>query len=502
MLDFASLGLGGADDVRFVPDNTLLAEFVTMLKLWKASIAANTYDPYTCNVKMAARYECLDIASSTNAVNQLFGGSCKGASGDGYIGAYDVAKLLWIQFESPPYDSLSRTFSTVFTVYPRVGTAARCAYNGPLLSLPAPGGGSGGGSVGSGSFLGISDWNVIVNDEPCINGHDYVGRLALPPPLSPPPSYPPVMGRFLSEVAVPVNPLEMQVMVDNWMKTAQGAWVRYSVAGVQVVIELFVDGLRFDPARQVRLSNAPIPPRGECTIAQLGVIDKCEPTNPSAMEVRFARRSEYTNARSDMCAGVLPGYGSSIALISNALALRQDPPVRACPVDVLVWIPNGEFAKMPTLKSASYGIADWLVADSGVCLLRGSTSAQLSGEGQVLRSGTCLSIGYLVSGAPGAPGPPPPVVSAPPSPYAPSDPVPRPVPSSPRPLMPPSLPSFPPVPPSMPAPPSAPSEERVFPIVVFFVPALAILAGWMGSAAFSSSGSSSGARGSAFFVAP
>lgn len=207
------------------------------------------------------------------------------------------------------------------------------------------------GAVGSGGgdFRGIADWNVIVNDEPCINGYDYVGRLALPPPPpSSPPffAYPPVLGRLLAEVSV--DPFEMQVMVDNWMKTGQGAWVRYRVACVQVVFELFVDGLRFDPARQARLSNAPIPPRGECTAAQLDAIDWCEPTNPSVMEVRFARRSEYAKVRSsEICAGVLPGYGSSITLISNALALRQDPPIGACPVNVFVWILNGEFAHTP-----------------------------------------------------------------------------------------------------------------------------------------------------------
>ena len=285
----------------------------------------------------------------------------------------------------------------------------------------------------------MANWNVKVNDEPCISGYDYVSQLALP---SPPASPPPVLGRLLSESPPDQpDPREMQVMVDNWMKTGQGAWVRYSVAGVQVAIELFVGGLRYDPDRHVRLSNAPIPPRGECTPAQLELVDKCEPTDPSVMEVRFARRLEYANSASGTCAGVLAGFGSSIALISNALALHQDPPIDACPVNMFVWIPNGEFTDAPSVS----GTADWLVSESSACLLRGSTAAQLKGEGQVLHTGTCLSLGYIASM-------PPPFLAHPP---------PHPLHQS----------------------PSAPDALVPFPIVVFFVPALAILVGWLASIA-------------------
>ena len=446
MLDFASLGLFGATDIRFVPDNTLLAEFVTMQRLWKASATSNTYDPFTCSVNQDARYECLDIASATNPVDRFFGGSCRGEASDGYIGAYDIAKLLWVQFETPPYDSLTRTFSAIFTVYPRVGTAARCSYGGPLATLAivppsapmAPG--------APGGFNGLADWNVMVHTEPCISGYNYVHRLALPPP---PPTA--VLGRLLTEA--PPDPTEMQVAVDNWSKTDLGAWVRYSVAGVQVVIEVFV-GLRFDPLRQARLSNAPIPPRGECTTEELDVVDLCEPTNPTVIEVRFVRRSEYTDNSTRACASVLPGFGSSIALISNTLALRQSPPRTACAIDVLVWIPNGESTSI-----ANTNTSDWLVSESSVCLLRGSTVAQVTGEGQVLRAGTCLSVGNLASGPP-----------LPPAFRQPSLP-----------------PSHPPVgPPSH--PPSAPTEAQdPFPVWVYFVPAMLLFVGWLGSVALASS---------------
>lgn len=87
-------------------------------------------------------FECLDIASSmgVNSLNgeKLFGGLFTGATNDGCVGAYDVARLLWVQFESPLYDSLSRMYSVIPTVYPRVGTAARCLYQGlcPSQILP------------------------------------------------------------------------------------------------------------------------------------------------------------------------------------------------------------------------------------------------------------------------------------------------------------------------------------------------------------------------------
>ena len=451
MLDFASLGLGGASDIRFVPDNTLLAEFVTMQRLWKASAAANTYDPFTCSVNQDARYECLDIASAANPIDRFFGGSCRGSASDGYIGAYDIAKLLWIQFESPPYDSLTRTFSAIFTIYPRVGTAARCSYHGPLaIAPPSPPAAPG----TPGGFNGIADWNVMVYSEPCISGYAYVSRLALPPP---PPSA--VLGRLLAEA--PYDPTEMQVVVDNWSKTDLGAWVRYSVAGIQVVIELFVGGLQFDPLRQVRLSNAPIPPRGECTDEELEVVDLCAPTSPDAMEVRFARRLEYTDSSTGACAGVLPGFGSSIALISNTLALRQDPPRTACAIDVLVWIPNAEYKT----SIANTKTSEWLVSESSACLLRGSTVAQVTGVGQVLRAGTCLSVGNLASGPSLPPAfqlpqpPPPPVGSVGLVPYPPSH------------------------------PPSTPTDAQVaFPVVVFFVPVMVLFLGWLGYVALSPGG--------------
>jgi hypothetical protein len=420
-----SLGPNGVGDIRYVPDNTLLAEFVTMIYLWKRSISISSYDPFTCGVQSDPRLECLDIASSTNGAT-LFGGSCSGNTGDGYLGAYDVAKLLWVQFESPPYDSLSRTYSTIPTVYPRVGTAARCSYDGPLDLV----------GVGVPDFNGMIDWNVAVNSDSCVNGYGYVARLALPPP--PPPG---VRRRLTEDIVYIPSPREMSVKVDNWLKTDEGVWVRYSVAGVQIVMEMFIGGIRFDTLREVRLSNAPVPSYGFCN----DTVNVCEPVNPFAMEVRFARRAEYTSERQVSCANVLPGFGSTIALQSNTLAIRQSPLRDACPVDIFLWIPNAEFPGVTDSDTS-----DWLVAEPRACLLRGSTVAQLSGDGQFLGADTCLSVGYLSAQPPPAPLSLSPSVS----------------PSGSATWPPPSV------------PPTA--SSYYFPIWVFFVPAMAICVGTVG----------------------
>ncbi len=45
MLDFMSLGPHGVGDIRFQPENSLLAEYITMINVWKMSIVASNYDP-------------------------------------------------------------------------------------------------------------------------------------------------------------------------------------------------------------------------------------------------------------------------------------------------------------------------------------------------------------------------------------------------------------------------------------------------------------------------
>ncbi len=78
------------------------------------------------------------------------------------------------------------------------------------------------------------------------------------------------------------------------MKTDLGGWVRYSIVCVQIVMEVFIDGIRINPNRAVRLSNVPIPPQGECNKSELKEANLREPSNPYVFEVRLARRSEYS----------------------------------------------------------------------------------------------------------------------------------------------------------------------------------------------------------------
>jgi len=348
-----------------------------MIRIWKSSIVTSSYDPYTCGVMENPQFECLDIASSTVSTG-LFGGLCTGTNSDGYVGAYDVAKLLSVQFELMNENTLPQLYSTIPTVYPRIGTSTRCSYNGPL---PVAGG------VGyddpTNYFNGVVDWNIAVNSAPCVNAYEYVSRLAMPPP-------PPNGRRMLIEGPTKRHMYNrIQVTVQNWMKTHQGEWLRYSITGVQVVMEIFIGGIRNDPLREVRLSNAPIPPYRACSELQRDVEELCEPTNPHTMQVRFARRIEYSYHGYDHggCATILPVFGSTIAMLSNTLSIRQSPPENACEFDIFIWIPTEEYIE----TAGAQELDDWMATRPRACLLRGSTVAQLSGDGLFLDTDTCVS---------------------------------------------------------------------------------------------------------------
>jgi len=58
---------------------------------------------------------------------------------------------------------------------------------------------------------------------------------------------------------------------------------------------------------------------------------------------------------SSMCASVLPGFGSTIALTGNTLAIRQDPPYTACPIDLVLW----HFASFIKRQTSYFELPAW-----------------------------------------------------------------------------------------------------------------------------------------------
>ena len=142
-------------------DGNLQMEIVAALRLVEDVNGANSYDPYTCQVRNSFFYECLDIAgpktlsssingsygvgvSSTSftflsdglnasSINH-FGGAARchdKITGDGAVNSLDVAALMYYQFEMPPYDraNLPRTPAEVATVDGRHDTWKRCGVN-------------------------------------------------------------------------------------------------------------------------------------------------------------------------------------------------------------------------------------------------------------------------------------------------------------------------------------------------------------------------------------
>ena len=145
-LDFLSADAYG--NLVHESDGNILQEIVAALQLVEDVPETNSYDPYTCKVRDSFFYECLDIASPrtlSSSINGSYGVGLSSTSfawpgsvldysrlnhfggattcdekitGDGAVNSFDVAVLMWYQFEMPPYNraGLSRTPAEVTTV--------------------------------------------------------------------------------------------------------------------------------------------------------------------------------------------------------------------------------------------------------------------------------------------------------------------------------------------------------------------------------------------------
>ena len=175
-------------------------EMIAALRLIEDIPEANSYDPYTCQVRDSFFYECLDIASpktlsssingsygvgasstlftwlsdglNTSSINH-FGGAARchdKVTGDGAVNSFDVAVLMYYQFEMPPYGraNLPRTPAEVRTVDGRHDTWKRCGTNETRAG-----------------------WQLTVADDYCALSEDNTNYAQ--PPLAPKTAYDPAI---------------------------------------------------------------------------------------------------------------------------------------------------------------------------------------------------------------------------------------------------------------------------------------------------------------------
>ena len=416
-------------------DGNILQEIVAALQLVEDVPETNSYDPYTCKVRDSFFYECLDIASPrtlSSSINGSYGVGLSSTSfawlgsvldysslnhfggattcdekitGDGAVNSFDVAVLMWYQFEMPPYNraGLSRTPAEVTTVDGRHDTWKRCETNETRQS-----------------------WQLTVADDYC----------ALSENKSPSPAR--RLGKraenALQVAAQPVNRrslFEADAMADLGLQLCEwavvpgaGRWVRIHVKTVLITLEFLLSG--FATEQGIILSNQQIPPFN-CT--------DCTPelTSPDEPVVTFARFLEYEGVSADRAAtdcATIVGLTPGTALYKNVLSLRQQPAFQACRFDIFVWIPqqpgpgvhiasyaaNGSFSatRLAQLGATTADGANNAPADCGddFGVLAGSGAMDGRG-GQVQREAACVQHCVVDLGLGGAttspePSPPPP----------------------------------------------------------------------------------------------
>lgn len=471
------MGAGGFDDITFQPDGNLLAEFLYMERLWRFSAVSDTYDDYTCGVLAMPQLECLDISGlntlsasnlgslvpdtgtvdrspneniydpETNVFIALVSGgdasdtatafgdtrtctydgystSADVTIGDGHVGAFDIAVLLWYQYGIAPYDNLTSSAHLLPTVSAREGTALRCNFTGEYDQHTR------------------SDWVSTVAGDYCTSGEGLTTRVA-------PPAPPPSTGRRLlhadqsNQAVVQIKEIKadakdatntMNVSLSPWLETSIGTWFLISMPGVQTTFELFLGGALVVGVERAEFSSQ-LPPSQSCT-------SFCDPhsemndENLGKPQLRFLRRMEKTvfyrgvgednddydyddddddavstainvttsakKARAIRgCATIESGFADGDALYKGTVSLRQTPALRSCSFDVFLFLPHST----PSSE------------EERLCALPGSHAQGT--EFTLLESKTC-------------------------------------VPAS----LPPPLPSLPPSPPAPPAPPSSPPTEE------------------------------------------
>jgi hypothetical protein len=320
-------------------DGNLAAEWAMMELLHADSVSTGNFELFACTY---SHFACLDMAaastlslqpdgsdglssslsadefgfadvstrlSNASAFN-LFGGidQCDGKRlGDGAINSYDFAVMIWSIFKQPPYDAIQVgvPLSQVPTASPRHDIQTRC-----------------------GTGITRGDWQLRINAEP--DGY-------CEPDLS---------LRRLSEgeLAIPQSK-SMEARIGRWaFGAALGVWYKVHVPGLQLVVELLIDGLFLPDG--ARLSNE-TPPSFNCTdcLPLYGDYDK--------VQVSFGRRAHDGGDPDYGCANIVPAHHPSNALEGNVLNLRQSPPTKACLFDSYIWVPHTLPPGARTTRAAS-----------------------------------------------------------------------------------------------------------------------------------------------------
>ena len=365
-----------------------------------------------------------------------FGGdvSCSGkVVGDGAVNAYDVAALMWYQFKFEPYDQLANDPSTVTTVQGRDDTGYRCGLgetrrmwqialgddychngqNAALLGYDSQRRLSQ-STVEERGILSTNLFQAYRSDavRPQARHLESYGADTVPRSANARETRTPEARRSLvnqEDMLRHVNAMRaLDVDVAEWgVVEGYGRWIRIRAPGVQVAMELYLAGITVD--EPVHLSMQGVPAKN-CTM--------CKPTDddPRNVVIAFARRTEYedeyanavAHTQKQICANIVPATLQSSVMVGNTIALRQQPPNKACGFDLFLWIPafpaNGvHISKQATPYSfsarrlAAVGAESPLMGTQSGCendigVLSGS-SAMDGFRGQIQRVLSCTRYG-------------------------------------------------------------------------------------------------------------
>ena len=335
----------------------------------------------------------VNMSSTDTAI--LFGGDapCNGKlTGDGAVNAYDMAVLMWYQFKFEPYDLLPLDPALVTTVRGRDDTGQRCALGESRRMWQLAIGNDYCHSGSNAQELGYSTSarralkakdqsnhiaQLLSNTVLAAYTHSSFGaeeeahwrrQLEHAESLANDIEHIDANVETRSPTArrADINHQDMlrginsmrtlDTDISEWaVVSGYGRWFRIRSPGVQVATELYLTGVSTD--RPVHLSLQPAPAKN-CTA--------CPPADddPRDIVVAFARRSEYVEQYASalqlksqfsqpMCATIVPAVVQSHAMIGNTIALRQQPPNRACSFDIFLWIPEFPLPGVHVTRMAS-----------------------------------------------------------------------------------------------------------------------------------------------------